>query len=571
MNDRKRQLDRRFLVLGDESKIQKYTNEEKLKKIVRKEQKNKLSGIWGTLGWRNNKPFNISINNSKNGNSNAEKRDISTINIIEEIKEFNNEIKDVSNDVIERYINFDSSDFNIDWSQIKTYDEIPELRLDLFVEDKEGAMVYFYHQLKENFSQLSDETAYEQFIQCQKTDDNYTTKRDRLSYYFKVLPPFEYTLLKNKQIEWTDDLRTTSFIIKIITFKRKEGSPADLLEGFFSKENIKVLSQTKGASATYALFGKKKNELLIYDNSVNNCSVASSNKNRFDMRGAFYKVDNEHKIDRNKKTLLLIHGTFSNTLNTFEALIKYRNRSSELEDFLSVNQYKQVIAFNHPTISADVFDNIKALKSLLGQEKFTKSVSILAASRGCIFAQAIGANSSLSFTVDKCLMFSPANGVGYFEVGDKLATGLGILKKVMSGSPASYVFALLQFSADYFLEQPGAQQMTFGSEQLKKVVTAKLANSKSKYTAVIDDWEKILIDKKGKRFWMQIADGIVKLMLGRKHDFVVGETGQKNMPAKYNVNEVPMASTHCKYFEKGELHIRHGDAVDLSIFMSKYL
>ena len=168
-------------------------------------------------------------------------------------------------------------------------------------------------------------------------------------------------------------------------------------------------------------------------------------------------------------------------------------------------------------------------------------------------------------------MFSPANGVGYFKLGEKIATGLGILKKVTTGTPAKYIFALLQFSADYFMAQPGAMQMKFDSARLKRIINSQLADAGSKYTAVIDDWEKTLIHNSKKRFWMKIADGIVKLILGKKHDFVVGETGQTNLPNAYNVKQVPMASTHCKYFGKGELKERGGPSVVLSVFMSKYL
>lgn len=571
MNDGKKQFDKRFLILGDDELIKKYSNEKKLKKIIRKLQKAKLPGIWGTLGWKEDKPFNVNISNSKNGNSDEDKRDISTINIIDNIKSFNSDITNVANDVVERYINLELADFGIDWTEIKTHLDIPELRLDLFVDDTEGAMVYYYHQLKGNLRQLNDKSVFEQFIQCQKTDDNYTTKRDRLTNYFKVLPPNNYTTANNGQIDWDDELRTTTFIIKIITFKRKEGTPGFLLKDFFNKKNIKMLASTKGGSITYDLFGKKKYGLLIYDNHVKTSSVASSNKNRFDMRGAFFNVDDNNKIDRSKKTLLLIHGTFSNTLNSFKDLVRYRNEGSELEDFLNVSQYKQVIAFNHPTVSADVFDNIKVLKELLGEEKFEQGIGILAASRGCVLAQAIGADKALPFFVDKGLLFSPANGVAYFNLRDNLATGLSILKKVTKGTPANYAFALLQFSADYFMDQPGPKQMTFKSNRLDKVLKLKLANSNSQYTVVVNDWEKGLIDTRGKRFWMRIADGIVKLILGSKHDFVVGVKGQKNMPQDFNVTEVPMASTHCKYFTKSELHNRHGDEVVLSTFMAKYL
>ena len=37
---------------------------------------------------------------------------------------------------------------------------------------------------------------------------------------------------------------------------------------------------------------------------------------------------------------------------------------------------------------------------------------------------------------------------------------------------------------------------------------------------------------------MQIADGIIKLMLGNEHDFVVGVKGQENLPKKYNIDKI---------------------------------
>jgi len=571
MNDYKKRFKENFLILGDNEKIENYTTEKKLKKIIRRDQRSKLPGIWGTLGWKDNKPFDIQVRNSKDGNRDENRRDTSTIEIINEIKGFNRQIKSNSENVIERYINFDHSDFNIDWNNIKTYDEIPELRLDLFVDDTEGAVVYYHHQQKMNFGQLDDDSVFEQFIQCQKTDDNYTTKRDRLTYYFKVLPPKQYTVVGGNQLIWEDEERSTSFVLKIITFKREQKSPKELLQSFFSQDTLKQINTKGGDNLTYELFGQNKYRLLIYDNKVHCTSVASGNSNRFDMRGIFYTVDEQRKIDRNKKTLFLIHGTFSNTLNTFGHLVKFRNGSSELEDFLEQSQYEQVIAFNHPTISADVFDNIEELKRLLGEDKFKHSVSLLAASRGCLLAQAIGGDKNLPFTVDKALLFSPANGVDYFKLGGHIATGLSILKKVASATVAKYALALTQFSADYFMEQPGAKQMTPGSKRLNRVLGLIPTSTESKYTAVINDWEKGLIDKRGKRFWMQIVDTTIKRILGTKHDFVVGTAGQKNLPEEYKINKVNMASTHCKYFEKGELHERQGDEVVLSSFIIKYL
>ncbi len=558
-----------FLILGDIKKIKNYKQKQKLSKILEEEKKLGKKPIWATLGWKDNKTFKTDIFNSKKGNTDTNKRDLLTHSIVEEIKTFNTKIRKKT-DVIERYINFDSADFNIEWKKIKTYDEIPELRLDLFLEKSEGAMVYYYHQHKDNIKTLNDSEVFEQFIQPEATK-NHTTDRDKLSYYFKPLPPLVYELDSKGNIDWGLEERFTSFVIKIVTFKRNEGTPKKLMHEFFGNESIKTIIKNKGKNIPYNMFGKDKNRLWVYNNKINHSSVIEGDKIKYDMAGAFYHVDSKHKIDRNKKTLLLIHGTFSNTFNTFKGLIEYQDKTSELKEFLKNNVYEQVIAFDHPTISADVFQNIKDLKKLLGTTKFKKTVSIIAASRGCILTQAIGGDKTLPFKVDKALMFSPANGVGYFSAGDKLATGLGILKKVTEGTVGKYIFALLQFSAKYFLDQPGPQQMTFGSKELKRVEELSLANPNSKYTSVVNDWESQLTSGWLKKAGMIVADNVIKLILGFKHDFVVGVKGQRNTPKSFKVNNIPMASIHTKYFNKDFLHIRHGKEVILSHFIREYL
>jgi|GEM_PF-1203430 len=565
--------DPRFIVLGDVEKMNGLDKSLVTKKILSKADKNKLDGIWGTLGWKSGADtMDLQVENSKLGNRDADKRDHITADIVNGLAQINPEIKDIATDVLERYITIDTSNASIDWKAMTHFSDFPELRLDLFVEDREGAMVYYYLQHKNNFGLLNDASVEEEFIQCQKTDDNFSTNRDRLTYYFKAIPPYDYSVNEDGCISWSDDLDETNFIVKIVTFSRNTGDPKKLLGEFFDKKLLRTITSDGFTPATYELFGKDKNKLLIYDSNVKSSSVGASDKKRYDMRGAFWKVSGEHPIDPGKKTLLLLHGTFSNTLNTFEGLVKYNNGSSELEEFLANSEYEQVIAFDHPTISADAHQNICDFKNALGLVAFAKPIGILAASRGCLVAQAIGADATLPLIVDKCLMFSPANGVGYFDAGELVAKGLKQLKRLNTGEPEWFIFALLQFSADYFLAQPGCKQMTFGSDELMSVVNSNLADQNSKFIAVVNDWEKYLIEEKVKRLLVRGSDMAVRCILGKMHDFVVGTKGQKNLPKAYNPTFVPMASTHCKYFEKGQLRYRNdGEAVDLSVFMCKYL
>lgn len=575
MNDSSNQLDKRFLILGDANKIAQHTDERKLKKIVRRDQKKKLDGIWGTLGWKRKKNFNVKITNSSNGNTSHNRRDSLTREIVREISKFNPEVSNRGDGLVERYINFDAAEFDIDWSRIKNYKDIPELRLDLFVDQREGAMVYYYHVSKRKLRQLNDQGATEQFIQCEATDDKFTTQRDRLTYYFKVLPPMKYEVTEKGEIIWGKQKRSTTFTIKLVTFKRRGGNPEEQMDAFFSKENLKLIASSKGASVTYSLFGAKKNGLLIYDPSIKRSSVATSKKNRFTMQGFFHRVDKTHPIDHSKKTLLLIHGTFSSTLGTFEDILKPSTGGSVLEQLMKQKGYEQVLAFDHPTISADAFKNVTVLKKLLGKKRFAQPVSLLSASRGCIVSQVIGSDKGVPFTVGKSLMFSPANGVGYFQLGEHVASGLKYARKLTPGMPATYIFALLQYSAKYFLNQPGCQQMTFGSKQLKDVLKSPLTDPSSKYTAVINDWDKKLIP--GLTFvgirisWKVPVDAAIKLVLGKKHDWVVGQEGQMNLPPKYKASKVKMMSTHCMYFTPNQLRTPAGKKAALIDVLVKHL
>lgn len=299
-NDLESQFDSAFLLLGAKEQFNLQSEEEITKRIKVYGNKPKEIGVWASLGWKNNQPFSFEILNSKVGNREELKRDRSAKNCIQNLQSFNDEIKNVKNDVLERYIDFQDEDFGINWLDIENVNQIPDLKLVLFVEETEGAMVYYQHQYKNREGLSEDQYVFEEYIQCEKTE-NYTSQRDRLIYHFPVLPPFQYETDALGNIFWLKKNRETSFKLKIITFKRKSGDNKALLKDFFDKEKLAVHIKSKGQTLTYDLFGSRKNSLLIYDDTVVVSSVASKKMNRYDMRGAFFNVDDEHSIDYSKK------------------------------------------------------------------------------------------------------------------------------------------------------------------------------------------------------------------------------------------------------------------------------
>ena len=108
----------------------------------------KIDCCWATLGWQNNKKFSLSgsIDYSEKGNENSNG---ATRKEIESIWQFNPLSNESGFKVTERFINFDNVEFNID-RELFHFDDIPKLRLTLFLNCDEGALVYYQHSSKED-------------------------------------------------------------------------------------------------------------------------------------------------------------------------------------------------------------------------------------------------------------------------------------------------------------------------------------------------------------------------------------------------------------------------------------
>ncbi|MDY0393023.1 MAG: hypothetical protein RBR89_06500 [Candidatus Bipolaricaulis sp.] len=127
-----------FIPLGQE-----VYDVEQLKEKLQK-QFTPVDSIWGTLGWANDKPFTLTgkVDFSRRGNP---KSLGATGEIVRELKSFNPLI-DNQDPLIERCI--DLSKVNFEFPDHCNLDEIPKLRLTVFLEPNEGALVYYQHNLK---------------------------------------------------------------------------------------------------------------------------------------------------------------------------------------------------------------------------------------------------------------------------------------------------------------------------------------------------------------------------------------------------------------------------------------
>jgi pimeloyl-ACP methyl ester carboxylesterase len=509
-----------FVILGKKWEI--LSQEEKEKVLLRIDKKSTeiLEEIWGTLGWKSDNPFTLNgtIHYSENGNHKSKG---ATLKEVENIWEFN-PLAAGKGFVKERYINFDDLEFEFPTSTMKA-NSLPKLRLTVFLQEDEGALVYYQHSDKGNFN---DDEAEVEYILPEATDSTNSTKRNRLTYYFDVIPKsFEEDDKKPGYIKLAEGELDTSFIVKILTFKRNPLHPKELINEAINTLNVNAI----GNEAIHKRYGQSKYRLLKYDV----------------LQGDF--IDNP-TIDPEAKTLLLVHGTFSSTMGSYGDLYlkKFDKETCFLEKLLTDKIYDQIIAFDHPTITHDVFQNSRELYQFLGNTVFTQPVDVVGTSRGALFAKWLAADTAnRHFVTNKVMTFSGANGVGYYTSGEHINLALKVWKK-LAVPGTKFIAVLAQFSADFFLKQPGNRQMKPNSKRLKRVLDAHPLSTTTRYQCVAADWDKKLPHEKWKKAPTILLDAVIKLVLGRKHDWVVGTEQQKISPSGYSEPVINIKSVHVK-------------------------
>ncbi len=542
--ERKR-IDPKFITLG---KLLEEATEDQLELVNRKvtrEVAEKNEVAWATLGWEDDRPFEPegTIHFSEDGH--LESISPVTIKEIENIYAFNKLLNNNTIKVRERYINFDDVDFKLKQKEYKI-DELPKLRLTLFLEDDEGAIVYYQHSDREKYhdSKNAKENDLDPDIEYILPNPA-ETGRDRLTYEFPVIPGnIEESDDDDRFIEILEGNPVTSFLVKILTYKRGKKQDHDLIEEELETLNAQNLIE-EGA---HRLFGKRKYKLHIFDVNGNH----------------FEEVSTQNPIDFSKKTLLLVHGTFSTIAGSYGAAFEsdYAPRNNIFQKLIAPNGgvFEQIIGFDHPTITHGAVENVAELYNMLGSgNKFTKQVSLVGTSRGALVCKQLANDTqNKHFEVDCILTYSGANGVGYFEKAKYIVELFKVLKK--TGGPIAKVLALFaQFSAERFLEMPGCKVMTPKSAELRAILETDPVNKNIHIQCVGADWHRKLYKERWKRIPAVLLDTFLKLILGRKHDWVVGRKHQLEAPEKYKVSDKYITAVHTRVLDVRK-HVRNGDS-----------
>lgn len=406
--------------------------------------------------------------------------------------------------VTERFISFENITFH-EFPELFTIQDIPSLRLTLFLESDEGAMVFYQHTpqgdrvVKHKAGTKSDESEIE-YILPKSTERNDCSSRDRLTYHIPILPPKKIIEKSPNTFVQTGNKRKEKFIIKILTFRRENSESETIIKKLY-----------------YHIF-KHTHKLLLWNPTINK-----------------FEVPDGSEIDGSKKTLFLIHGTMSHTRQAFKGLLEGNNRSWIAGHYGSGRgKFEQIIGFDHPTFAEGPKENVLALLDRLPKGfRFQAPIDTITHSRGGLVAKYIALNIP-QIPIGRGALVTCANGCGYYTAGWGVAKFLSVTKAILKGSGnpwLSFIAGIAQHSAEFFLNLPGSKAMTPGSDILKSIADVNPPGN-IKYLPIIGDYDPNLI-RKGffKRLAVRGLDLIIKPFLGKHHDWVIGTKEQYIMPS----------------------------------------
>jgi len=466
-------------------------------KIVNHNNAHEIPGVWGTLGYKSDQSIDWSGNFkcSNYGNQDFNRKSA----LFKEIEYLGHMYPDLNEaeEVIEKVI--DLRNLDIGMPTVFEIDELPELRLDIFLSPQEGALVFY---------QLSRHNAGEEdieFIQPLPTENN-STERDRLRYHFTAVPKKEiepFNDLANKYT-FSNENSDYDFIVKVLIFKRK--LKGDILPKD-SKQIIQLIEdQIEKTSGN--LFAKK-HTLLVFN-------PASKRFNKV-KRGS---------INSGLKTLMLIHGTFASTKGSFGEVYDW------FKELVDRNHYQQIIAFDHPTLFDDAIENTKALFEQFinfNIKAFKQPVDLIGASQGGLIAQYMANLPQQYMTVGKVMLVASANGVGYLKFAANLSKGLKIMRKVLRKiglGQAVLISALLQHSISWVIKRKGLDMMRPQSKALNNIMFNTPAAAQTRYLPLIGNYT-------AKKWGGNFLEKSIDLILDKENDWVISTKNQFMVPAQY--------------------------------------
>lgn len=481
-----------------------------IKKLLEKNAD--TSDFWATLGRQDNaslsKSWNGSIVCSKVGNNSFTDRGRKIQQEAQQLSSLYSDLNPDVSSVTEKFISLKDVQFS------PSDPDSRKMRLTIMINNGEHALTFLQHT--DLTDEKSKEGAFEYILP--ETVDPFG-KKDRITYLFEV-PSGSM-----------DGAFQT--VIKVMTFKSEITLKSTVGN---VKDKLRALDNPYGIK----LFDKAANKFIaVADNEI------------------------AAKIDRNKKTLLLIHGTISSVQKSYGDLYDSGKSTAAMtqhdwlqKQILGGNKYEQVIGFDHPSIVDSPQDNADKLFSLLAPlGNFSKSVDIITTSRGGLVGKCVITTPQNIFTVDRVATVACANGVELLNSGQALGRFIGVLRHLDEEPVSKAALLLLQLVVKVALAQPGIRIMDKDNEELQKlrVEPPAAANKNMRYMPLCGDYKSNGNHPAGWKFFDLLLSGVMK---DGHHDWVVESDFQVIMPEGYyayqqssaTYRSLTMDTTHLRYF-----------------------
>lgn len=383
--------------------------------------------IWGTLGgWESRHPPLRGVIECSDFGCTQSSAELSGEATMEEIRlvrmgraaHFN---QDENAPVIERYVSFTPTPLP-DLKDGFTLDDLPYLRLTIFLKPDEGALVFYQRTeagpWKERLKEPYD-TAVE-YILPEATENHDCEHRDRLNYRIPLYPSADFEAVETEEgVRLKSAPRSRSkLIVKALIFKRQNSTTRDILNRVAER------------------LGLSRHSLLKW-NSV---------------PGSYYfeEVD-ASEIRFDQRTLLLLHGTFSSTRGTYGGIYERtdQNLASDtvfLQYLIDAGHFEQIIAFDHDTVFSSPQRNADKLEAILGSHVFKQPVTAMGFSRGALLLKCVAARAH-NFEIGRAVTVAAANHVEYTRLPHNLGAFCNALRRITPPSAMlTFVNALAQHS-----------------------------------------------------------------------------------------------------------------------------
>lgn len=477
-----------------------------IKKIL--EKKADTSDFWATLGRQDNASISNSwkgsIVCSKVGNNSFTNRGRKIQEEAQQLAALYSPVAPDVTTVTEKFISLKDVQFS-DLASRK-------VRLTITINDGEHALTFLQH------TDLSDTTSQDgvfEYILPQTVDP--VGKKDRITYLFDV---------PEKSVD--GPFQT---VIKVMTFKSAvtlKSTVGDV------KDKLRELDNPYG--------------IKLFDGPTNTF-IAIADK------------DIATKIDKTKKTLLLIHGTISTIAKSYGDLYNSGKKTAATtahdwlqKAILGGGKYEQIIGFDHPTIVDSPQTNADTLfKMLAPLGSFSKTVDVITTSRGGLVGKCVVNKNQNVFQVERVATVACANGVELLNTGQALGRMFGMIRYIDQEPISKAALLLLQLVVKVALDQPGIKIMDKDNPELQALRVAPPFNKQMRYLPLCGDYKLEGQHPVGWKFFDVLLDGLMK---DPHHDWVVETDFQVIMPPGFYAYQLPSATyrgltmdtTHLRYF-----------------------